>query len=481
MITIKDLEHRVHGARNHVILDVPMAQSSAVKMPIFFSDKIPTAATDGHQIGFGPAFVASIDDEELEFVVVHEWGHKMLRHPARLIRMRAALPGVWTRFHDELANEAADQEDNYLVEKTGFKLLSGALRDVRFDEMPMEEIFQILLHERIQPEAEEGQGDPSEDPGGNEDGDESKDKEDGGEESEENTDESDSGGNEGEGQEDSDGNSNGDDQDSPRDDQFGQNGLDESVSVSSEDIENYKTPEVKDWGRIEIPDSMTESEIYQEEIESKIDQSNEIVTSKLSGKLPEEVERILRDINHKSQIDWVAEMAEFISDACGEDSDETWSRPNKRFAPMDIYMPSMFKEGLGEIAVLIDSSGSMNDEMYSKAASECAHLINSAEPAVTHVVEFTSQIVSSASYDGGIEIDNMPERQAWGGTDVRIAFDWLSQNAPDTTGIIVISDMEFFKWPDDTGIPVLWAKVPPREDNSWYFGKPAFGKTITIR
>ena len=46
MITIKQLEERVEKARRHVILDIPMAQASAVKMGIFFSDRIQTAARD---------------------------------------------------------------------------------------------------------------------------------------------------------------------------------------------------------------------------------------------------------------------------------------------------------------------------------------------------------------------------------------------------------------------------------------------------
>ena len=148
---------------------------------------------------------------------------------------------------------------------------------------------------------------------------------------------------------------------------------------------------------------------------------------------------------------------------------------------MDTYLPSSLNEGIGEIAVLIDSSGSMDEKMYEVAASETAHLINDADPSKSHVLEFTTEIVSVSSYEDGIEIDKMPERQGWGGTNVCIGFDWVEENAPETTAIVVISDMEFFKWPEDTGIPVLWVKVPPREDNSWYFGTPSFGKMITVR
>ena len=176
MITIKQLEDRVHKARRHVILDIPMAQSSAVKMGIFFSNAIPTAATDGRMVGFNPLFTASLDEQELEFVVAHEWCHKILRHHARGMKIRSSFRNTWTSFHENILNEAADEEGNFLLEKTGFKVLNGSCRDVRFDGMPMEEIFQILLHERTAP-ADEPQEEDGRSPDGEDQGEESQEDE----------------------------------------------------------------------------------------------------------------------------------------------------------------------------------------------------------------------------------------------------------------------------------------------------------------
>ncbi len=488
MITIEQLRERVEKARRHVIFEVPMAQASAVKMGIFFTNQLPTAGTDGKQIGFNPPFVASISDEELEFVVVHEWGHKMLRHFARSMKVRSAFKSEWSPFYEALLNEAADEEDNYLIEQSGFKILDGACRDSRFDGMAMEEIFQILVHEReepLSPDSEEGEGEESEEgePGGETgdqadgDGGQGEEQEaDGAEGSQESEDDG-----EGEGEGSSDAGDGSPDDSTTDSKKFGQDGLDDSASLSNEDIDNYKTPEVKDWGKLHDGDDPAQSDIHDEEIESKIEQSNDIAVAKLSGKMPENVERILKDINDQSKVDWVSEMAEFVSEACGDDRDLSWRRPHKTYATMDVYAPSLVPEGVGEVTVLIDSSGSMDQKMYELGAGEAVHLINQASPSITHVVEFTTEVIATASYEDGIEIDTMPERRSWGGTDVRVGFDWVQQNAPGTTAIIIMSDMEFFEWPDDTGVPVLWVKIPPKEDNSWYFGKPSFGKMITVR
>lgn len=493
MITIKQLEDRVHKARRHVILDIPMAQSSAVKMGIFFSNAIPTAATDGRMVGFNPLFTASLDEQELEFVVAHEWCHKILRHHARGMKIRSSFRNTWTSFHENILNEAADEEGNFLLEKTGFKVLNGSCRDVRFDGMPMEEIFQILLHERTAP-ADEPQEEDGRSPDGEDQGEESQEDEGGSQgESSSNEDEEDeqqnvSQENSAEGEQDTEGGNDGgsdesDDEGEPASsgDSFGGSSLDESASLTDDQVGDYERPDVKEWGRLHSEDNPTSSEIHEEDMDSKAEQSNDLAVAKLSGKLPQDIERILKDLKDKSDVDWIAEMADFVSEACGENTDLTWRKPNSKFAWMDTYLPSPLKEGLGEITVLIDSSGSMDEKMYEVAASETAHLINGAEPAKTNVAEFTTRIVSSVSFEDGIEIDTMPERKDWGGTDVCVGFDWVQENAPETTAIVVISDMEFFRWPEDTGVPVLWVKVPPREDNSWYFGKPSFGKMITVR
>ena len=86
-VTIEALAGMIETARRRVILQIPMAQSDAVKMKVFFTEvlpngqPLPTAATDGKSIGFNPYFAASISEEEREFVVAHEWSHKMLYEP----------------------------------------------------------------------------------------------------------------------------------------------------------------------------------------------------------------------------------------------------------------------------------------------------------------------------------------------------------------------------------------------------------------
>ena len=70
-------------------------------------DNIPTACTNGRDERYGRAFVKSLRDQELNFLVAHENGHKMYRHLT-----------TWRKLHDEdhaLANQACDYVINLML------------------------------------------------------------------------------------------------------------------------------------------------------------------------------------------------------------------------------------------------------------------------------------------------------------------------------------------------------------------------------
>src|SRR5210317_22074 len=68
------------------------------------SDDIPTACTNGRDELYGRAFVDSLTDAELRFLILHECYHKMYRHLT-----------TWKHLHDKnhgIANQACDYNIN---------------------------------------------------------------------------------------------------------------------------------------------------------------------------------------------------------------------------------------------------------------------------------------------------------------------------------------------------------------------------------
>ena len=85
-------------------------------------DNVPTACTNGRDERYGRAFVESLNDRELRFLVLHEVYHKLYKHLT-----------TWRWMYDEdaqLANQACDYVINQkLVDdnKDGFATMTGSL------------------------------------------------------------------------------------------------------------------------------------------------------------------------------------------------------------------------------------------------------------------------------------------------------------------------------------------------------------------
>jgi len=103
----------------------------------------PTAYTNGRDEGYGRAFVASLSDAELRFLVLHENYHKLYRH---LITWKH----LWDEDHT-LANISCDHVINIKIvddNKDGFATMTGPLERGCFDEqfrgMDSAEVYRIL-------------------------------------------------------------------------------------------------------------------------------------------------------------------------------------------------------------------------------------------------------------------------------------------------------------------------------------------------
>jgi len=119
------------------------------------ADNIPTACTNGRDEIYGRAFVKSLKEKELNFVVAHENGHKMYRHLT-----------TWRKLHDEdtrLANAACDYVINLMLKNLDPdesviampRYQSGPMKgklmgliDERFKGMNAKQVFDILKQER---------------------------------------------------------------------------------------------------------------------------------------------------------------------------------------------------------------------------------------------------------------------------------------------------------------------------------------------
>ena len=150
-------ERRVQKAKVSLMRDPKFALLSGILMVgrTRVDDKTRTAKTNGRDDTFGREFVKGLKDQELNFVVAHEAGHKMYRHLT-----------TWRKLYDEnpgLANSACDYVINLMLkdldpqERTirmpvwpdgPMKGKPMGLIDERFRGMNTKQIYDILKQEQ---------------------------------------------------------------------------------------------------------------------------------------------------------------------------------------------------------------------------------------------------------------------------------------------------------------------------------------------
>ena len=156
-------ERKLQRVKINLLRNPKVAVMSGILMVgrTFVDATLPTARTNGRDEWYGEKFIATLDERELAFVIMHEASHKMYRHLT-----------TWKKLHDEnheLANMACDYVINLMLRdldptetfmamprnKDG-KVMG--LIDERFRGMNAKQVFDILKQEQEKRGNGQGQG-----------------------------------------------------------------------------------------------------------------------------------------------------------------------------------------------------------------------------------------------------------------------------------------------------------------------------------
>lgn len=167
--------------------------------------------------------------------------------------------------------------------------------------------------------------------------------------------------------------------------------------------------------------------------------------------------------------DWKAVLREFVSRTAR--SDYSWTRPNRRFIAQGLYLPGLYSEELGEVLVLVDTSGSIGPNELAVFGNELDGILSSFDCTATIVYHDTGpqKVDNWASTDGPFKLEPV----GGGGTSHSWLPEWLAGRGDQPACIVCLTDMDTV-FPDDPGVPVLWAKVGN------YGEEPSFGRVVNL-
>ena len=340
---------------------------------------IETAGTDGRKIYFSPGFMENLSDKELDFIMMHEILHIVLRHGSREQKRNSAL-----------FNEACDIVVNSnILKSNGMRLDSITLSEygesmhlVSGEEgykYTAEEVYRIMYYDLkskgIDPE-----------------------------------------------------------------------NLKFKALSTFDDHTRWKdlSGKEKDEWRKHICDACSAISIR--------DPSNQ------RGQLPLFAERMIEEIKNP-KVDWRTVLNDFIEE---EICDYSFSPPDRRFDDFDFMIPAFndTEAVVKNILFMIDTSGSVSDEMLCDAYSEIYGAVERFNGKLQGSLGFFDcEVTDPIPFSSPEELLEIKPKGG-GGTDFDIIFEYVFDKMADElpTGIIILTD-GFAPIPDESkakGIPVLW-------------------------
>jgi len=199
----------------------------------------------------------------------------------------------------------------------------------------------------------------------------------------------------------------------------------------------------------ETPDSLSVDK-QEREWQIAVEQAESI--SRLAGKMPAGAKRGLEAAKDAS-VDW----RELLRRAWSETipADYCWARPNRRHIWAGLYLPGVTSEGVGEIAIAVDCSGSINARQLGLFEAEIQSILAGQQPQRVHVLYFDAVVHRVESYECGQPIHLSPV--GGGGTDFRPCFDWLDEHGIVPQTLVFLTDLCGSFPAQGPGYPVIWA------------------------
>ncbi|MDR5728485.1 MAG: VWA-like domain-containing protein, partial [Terriglobia bacterium] len=136
--------------------------------------------------------------------------------------------------------------------------------------------------------------------------------------------------------------------------------------------------------------------------------------ARVAGKLPGGVVRA-KQASQAAGVDWRELLRRAWSDTIP--ADYSWTRPNRRHVWAGLYLPGITSEGVGEIAIAVDCSGSVSSRQLGLFEAEVRSILAGQRPRLVHVLYFDVAVQKVETYEAGQPVSLSPV--GGGGTDFR--------------------------------------------------------------
>ncbi len=179
--------------------------------------------------------------------------------------------------------------------------------------------------------------------------------------------------------------------------------------------------------------------------------------AKAQGHLPAGMEHLIEPV--RPNLDPYAMLRHFVS-MCRKD-DYSWARGNRRHAWCGLYLPSLYSEGIGEIIISVDMSGSTS-HVWPKFVGFLNSVLNEVKPEKTWFIEWDAAVQRVSEFSNGEQLPTEGVTiKGGGGTSCRPSWEWIAEHNIQPVCCIVLTDLDMsvYDMGDDPGFPCLWVST----------------------
>ena len=436
---------RVSDCVTELLRKQPFFGSLVLRLPLRPDPTRETLATDGHEIRYSPTWIAETEAHLIETAMARVVMACALKHHTRRGQRD---PERW-QMASQLVTHA-------LIRDAGFTLPPDA---EAWDDLSVEQAYDRL------PEPGDDSGDDGDAPSNAAaDGGASADAQSSPDGDDDNTGAPPGSAGDGDRQ-DQDGGDGGPEAGDGDDDDQGRNGKGQGEDGQGDDTQSDAPPSHDPSGTGEVMDAGTRAgDDGDESGETPVDVAAEeqawdeamhqaLNIARAEGKVPGQVEETVKGA-HASRLDWRTLLRRYMTDAAK--SDYSWSLPNRRFIDSGLYLPSIRSEGMGTLAVIIDTSGSVDSDALAAFWSEVREVAAEIEPERIVVLQVDAAVQDEEHYAPGELPEDIVIKGRWG-TDFRPGFERLAEQGIQPAVCLYFTDMDCDRYPEAApAYDVIW-------------------------
>lgn len=183
-----------------------------------------------------------------------------------------------------------------------------------------------------------------------------------------------------------------------------------------------------------------------------------ITVAQQAGKVPGGLDRTMEGTAEAS-VNWRELLRRLWSETIA--ADYSWMRPNRRHVWSGLYLPGVVREGVGEIVIAVDCSGSISGRQLRLFEAEARSILEGQRPERVYVLYFDAVVQKVETYEAGQPISLNPV--GGGGTEFGPCFEWIEKRGVTPQTMVILTDL-YGSFPSSTpSYPVLWASTGRRQ------------------